>query len=95
MLVLLTLFPTIVGAFSSCAPEGDCCETTVPSETSSDDHCLSFCLCSCCGTTVFFDLKKDLELQTKPIQILNTSFIYHSPILISFSVDIFHPPQVA
>jgi len=97
MLIALTLFPTVAGAFGGCEEEMSCCEKKeIPADTPSEDGCcLSLCFCSCCGTVVFFDMEKNESTEKKANSIYTSTFIYQSPIFVSYATDVFHPPKFA
>lgn len=90
--------PTIMGAASGCDSESSCCkETTMPAEKqdSNDGCCMSLCFCSCCGTSVFFNNKKEKNTSTVEIPSTDNVFSYSTPLSKNITSPIWHPPKSA
>lgn len=85
----------MVGAMGSCDDEMSCCESTVPVEEESEHDCMDLCLCSCCGNSVFFDIKDDIAIATISfVSSHQAGFIYQSQFSKIFYADIWQPPKL-
>lgn len=87
----------MVGAIGGCDDVTSCCESSVPAEEHSEGNdCMDLCLCSCCGNSVFFDVKKEIDLSTvNYISSQEATFIYQSQVSNIFYADIWQPPKQA
>jgi len=94
LLVILTLYPSIVGAMGSCDEETLCCESTTSDEKESEHDCMDLCLCSCCGTSIFFDMENEKKADSiHSISSHIVLFTYQSQFSSIFFVDIWQPPR--
>lgn len=87
----------MVAAIGSCETQSACCDSTeIPTDTQTEHDCLSFCFCSCCGSSVFFDVKKEKNKITNPSESISFStFFYKAPFSTSYPADIWQPPKSA
>ncbi len=85
-----------MGAMGSCEEASGCCEQPVSTsdESESEHDCLSFCFCSCCGISVFFDINDDAKIENTKIPFSTyTIFLYQTPLSLIFNSDIWQPPK--
>jgi len=56
---------------------------------------MTFCFCSCCGSSFYFEDQKEnlIPLSNRPIDI-HTSFSYYPPFTTTVLVDIWQPPKI-
>jgi len=96
-LITLILYPTLAGAMGSCDDEMSCCESTTTSDEKETDHdCMDLCLCSCCGSSVFFDVKNEVENDFSGLFSFHfVIFTYQSQFSSTFLTDIWQPPRQA
>jgi len=97
LLILLTLSPMAMGAFSSCCSESHSCEQECSSEEEpKEDDCLSLCYCSCCGTASFYigNKKEKATISFFEKIDIHSSFFYQPPFSPSVLIDIWQPPKI-
>ena len=94
--VILTLYPAFVGAMGSCDDEKTCCESNMSDEKESGDDCIDLCLCSCCGNSVFFDVKNEkLTDFSGTLFFANEIFTYQFQFSSNFLAEIWQPPKLS